>query len=98
MNMSNPVYQNFVMERVDAGARAAVASLVSVSWNFGWAFSPTLSGWLQVNYGFDPVFLLTVTSYVAAITLMWVFFVRPAHDGAGVEARPPTDAAIRSDR
>jgi len=31
MNMSSPVYQTFVMERVDASARATVASLVSMS-------------------------------------------------------------------
>lgn len=76
MNMSNPVYQNFVMEQVDARARATVASLVSISWNFGWAFSPTVSGWLQVNRGFDPVFALTMASYVIAIAMIWAFFVR----------------------
>ena len=52
MNMSSPVYQTFVMEHVEPSARATVASLVSMAWNFGWAFSPSISGWLQVNYGF----------------------------------------------
>jgi len=41
MNMSGPVYQTYVMEHVEPSARATVASLVSMSWNFGWAFSPT---------------------------------------------------------
>ncbi|PID86064.1 MAG: hypothetical protein CSB13_04815 [Chloroflexi bacterium] len=76
MNMSNPVYQAFVMEQVHEEARATVASLVSMSWNFGWAFSPTVSGWLQVHVGFTPVFLGTITSYVIAIFLYWRFFVR----------------------
>lgn len=74
MNMSNPVYQAFIMEHVEQDARATVASLVSMSWNFGWAFSPTLSGWLQVEYGFGPVFLGTATTYVLAIFLYRRFF------------------------
>jgi MFS family permease len=66
------------MEKVDQSARATVASLVSMSWSFGWAFSPTLSGWLQVRYGFDPVFLGTITAYVIAILLYWRFFLHRA--------------------
>ncbi len=76
MNMSGPVYQTFVMEHVEASARATVASLVSMAWNFGWAFSPTVSGWLQVRYGFGPPFLGTITLYTIAITLYWAFFWR----------------------
>lgn len=74
MNMANPVYQAFVMEHVEEESRATVASLVSMSWSFGWAFSPTVSGWLQVNYGFNPVFLGTIGSYIFAIYLYWRFF------------------------
>ncbi|MCB8921937.1 MAG: MFS transporter [Ardenticatenaceae bacterium] len=83
MNMSNPVYQAFVMEQVDEDARATVASLVSMSWNVGWAFSPTLSGWLQVNYGFNPVYLGTIATYIIAIYLYWRFFVRK-QEGLGI--------------
>jgi MFS family permease len=76
MNMSNPVYQTFVMEHVDPDARATVASLTSMSWNFGWAFSPTISGILQVNYGFGPAFLGTILTYILAIVMYWAFFWR----------------------
>jgi len=74
MNMSSPVYQAFVMEQAAPEARGTVASLVSMSWNLGWAFSPSVSGWLQVEYGFAPVFLGTITTYVIAIYLYWRFF------------------------
>ena len=60
MNMSGPVYQTFVMENVESGARATVASLVSMANNFGWALSPSISGWLQVRYGFDAAFAGTI--------------------------------------
>jgi MFS family permease len=76
MNMSNPIYQTFVMEKVDASDRTTVASLTSMVWNTGRAFSPSLSGWLQVNYGFTPVFALAITLYSFAVPLYWVFFIR----------------------
>jgi MFS family permease len=74
MNMSGPVYQTYVMEHVDPSARATVASLVSMSWNFGWAFSPMVSGWLQVNYGFGPPFIGTIVLYTISVYLYWAFF------------------------
>jgi MFS family permease len=74
MNMSGPVYQTFVMEQVEASARATVASLVSMAWNFGWVFSPMISGWLQVNYGFGPVFMCTIALYLVGIIMIWAFF------------------------
>jgi len=82
MNMSNPIYQTFVMEQVDARSRATVASLYSMVWSFGRAFSPSISGWLQVNYGFNPVFAGAVTLYAIAVTLYWIFFIRTEKDSA----------------
>lgn len=76
MNMSGPIYETFVMEKVDASARATVASLVSMSWSFGWAFSPTVSGWLQVQYGFGPAFMGTILLYSVSVVLYWSFFWR----------------------
>jgi len=76
MNMSSPVYQTFVMEKVEPSARATVASLVSMANSFGWAFSPTISGKIQVEYGFRPAFILTIILYVISISLYWGFFWR----------------------
>jgi MFS family permease len=75
MNMSGPVYQTFVMEHVEPSARATVASLVSMAWNFGWAFSPTVSGYLQVRYGFGPPFLGTIILYTISTIMYWAFFL-----------------------
>ena len=76
MNMSSPVYQTFVMEHVEPSGRATVASLTSMAWNFGWAFSPTISGWLQVKYGFTPPFIGTIILYIISVIMYWVFFWR----------------------
>jgi MFS family permease len=74
MNMSSPVYQTFVMEHVEPSARATVASLVSMAWNFGWAISPSVSGWLQVRAGFGPAFAGTIVLYTLATWMYWEFF------------------------
>lgn len=75
MNMSSPVYQTFVMEHVEPSARATVASLVSMAWNFGWAFSPTISGYLQVRYGFGLPFMGTIILYTISTVMYWAFFL-----------------------
>jgi len=74
MNMSGPVYQTFVMEHVEAESRATVASLGSMANSFGWAFSPSISGWMQVNYGFGLVFGAVIVLYSLAVFLYWKFF------------------------
>jgi MFS family permease len=76
MNMSSPVYQTFVMEQVDSSSRAMVASLTSMAWNFGWAISPSISGMLQVRYGFGPPFLGTIILYIIAVFMYWFFWLR----------------------
>ncbi|OGN98827.1 MAG: hypothetical protein A2Z71_04085 [Chloroflexi bacterium RBG_13_50_21] len=86
MNMSGPVYQTFVMEQVDSSSRAMVASLVSMSWNFGWAISPTISGMLQVRYGFGPPFLGTIILYTVSVFLYWFFWLRKSEQK---ETAPP---------
>ncbi|HSL46210.1 MAG TPA: MFS transporter [Anaerolineales bacterium] len=81
MNMSSPVYQTFVMEHVEPSARATVASLSNMAWNFGWAFSPTISGWLQVQYGFGVPFAGTIALYTVAVAMYWAFFWRRSEAG-----------------
>ena len=76
MNMSTPVYQTFVMEQVEADSRAMVASLNSMVNSFGRAFSPVVSGWMQVNYGFGPPFLGTIFTYILSIWMYYAYFLR----------------------
>ncbi len=76
MNMSSPIYQNFVLEQVKPDDRATVASLHSMVWSFGRSFSPSVSGSLQVSYGFGPPFILATGLYIVAIFLYWLFWLR----------------------
>lgn len=91
MNMSGPIYQAFVMEQVEPESRATVASLTNMAWNFGWAFSPTISGWLQVRYGFAPAFAGTILMYTISTFLYWYFFWRGAKTGAPVQISVQAD-------
>lgn len=76
MNMSSPVYQTFVMEQVNSDSRAMVASLNSMVQSFGRAFSPVISGWVQVEYGFGPPFIGTISMYIVAIGMYYAFFLK----------------------
>lgn len=77
MNLGGPVYQTFILEQVEPNVQALATSLNSLSFQFGWVFSPYLSGWFQVEYGefgFVPVFLTTSALYIVGITVTWIFF------------------------
>ena len=89
MNMGGPVYNAFVMENVEPKSRAMVASLTSMAWNFGWAFTPSISGWMQVKYGFGPVFLSVIIIYTISVFLYWKFFWNSGQEKAAVPV--PTD-------
>jgi hypothetical protein len=55
-----------------------------MAWNFGWAFSPTISGYLQVKYGFGPPFMGTIILYTVSTIMYWAFFLY------GKERKTPT--------
>ena len=84
MNMSSPIYSTFVMEKVEPEMRGMLASLNSMAWNFGWALSPTVSGYLQVKYGFGPPFILTIVLYSIAIAMYYFWFLKNTKKDAEV--------------
>lgn len=77
MNMSNPVYQTFILEHVPDDVQTLSVSLNAISFQFGWFVMPQVSGWLQVRfepYGFVPVFAIVIFTYVTAILVEWFVF------------------------
>lgn len=77
MNLSNPVYQTFVLEHVPDDVQALAMSLNAISFQFGWFVMPQVSGWLQVRFGefgFVPVFGMVAVFYVVATGLEWRLF------------------------
>jgi MFS family permease len=79
MNLSNPIYQTFVLEQVPEETQALTMSLNSISFQFGWFVMPQLSGFLQVKYGdlgFAAIFSLVALFYVTATSFEWWFFLK----------------------
>lgn len=77
MNLSNPVYQTFVLEKVPRNVQALAMSLSSLVFQFGWFIMPQVSGWLQVRYdafGFVPIFGMVAIFYGTATVLEWNLF------------------------
>jgi MFS family permease len=90
MNMSGPVYTTFTMEHVEPESRAMVASLSTMASNFGWAFSPTLSGYFQVNYGFGPSFGVTILFYIVSVVMYYLWFGKKSKPAVVAEGAPAT--------
>ncbi len=74
MNMANPLYTAFSMEACEPQDQGAVSSMLNISWQAGWAVGPILSGIIQEEYGFSPLFVATIILYSISTLLVWVFF------------------------
>ncbi len=82
MNMGGPLYSAFTMEKVEAGRRAAVNGLLTMSWSGSFAIANWISGRLQGTVGFSPLFLFTAVAYGIGAGLVYLFFARSRGDEA----------------
>ncbi len=87
MNMASPLYSAFCMERTPEQHQGFVNSILSLSWSVGWAVGPYVSGVVQEQYGFTPLFAATALLYLVAIALVWNFFRHEDLVQIGAEAR-----------
>lgn len=77
MNLSNPIYSTFILERVPEQAQALSISLTNLVFQVGWFVMPQVSGRLQVQHGpsgFAYVFAGVTGFYMAAILVEKWFF------------------------
>ena len=75
-NMGSPLYDAFAMERTEESARPIVIGLINGAYTVGYLVSPKISTWVQVQYGFAPLFIATALFYAAAALVNYVLFVR----------------------
>jgi len=89
MNMAAPLYSAFCMERVPENDQGVVNSILNLSWQVGWAVGPYLSGVVQENYGFRPLFIATGLLYLSSVVILWSFFRNTERDQPAIseEAR-----------
>ena len=76
MNMGNPLYTAFAMDRVGRRGHAATSGLLQMSWQGTRAISSSISGVLQQGPGFGVIFPITIVCYLLASVLIYVFFGR----------------------
>jgi len=77
MNLSNPVYSTFVLERVPETAQALSISLTNLVFQVGWFVMPQVSGQIQVQHGpggFAYIFAGVTGFYISAILVEKRFF------------------------
>ncbi len=78
MNMGNPLYSAFAMEKVGPERRAAASGLLQISWQGMRSISSSVSGVLQQGPGFAAIFPLTIVCYLTASGMLYRFFGRNA--------------------
>lgn len=74
MNMAQPLYSAFCMEQAPERDQGLVNSVLNMSWQVGWAVGPYISGIVQENYGFTPLFIATAVLYLSSVVFLWAFF------------------------
>jgi predicted MFS family arabinose efflux permease len=74
MNMAQPLFSAFSMEQVADNEQGTLNSLLAFSWQTGWALMPIVSGFIQENYGFTPIFITTCIFYAISTMMIWSFF------------------------
>lgn len=74
MNMAAPLYSAFCMEQTPEHQQGLTNSVLNIAWQIGWSVGPYISGVVQEQYGFTPLFITTTLLYLIAIGVMWRFF------------------------
>lgn len=69
-----PLYDAFSMEQVSEKKQGLVNSVRIWAWNIGWAIGLIISGFVQENYGFKPIFMIVILLFVITIFLVMKFF------------------------
>ncbi|MBN1535864.1 MAG: MFS transporter [Anaerolineales bacterium] len=74
MNLAVPLFHAFAMEQVDDRHFGTFNSIMELNWQTGYAVGPYISGIIQQQYGFNPLFAITAILYTCATLMVWVFF------------------------
>jgi len=92
MNMAAPIFHAFALESVDVSDRSNTNSLLNTAWMFGWTIGPIISGVVQVEYGFRPLFIASFLLYIIAIAFIWHFFRDIEKAGVRLEKELPMES------
>ncbi|MFH1336011.1 MAG: MFS transporter [Candidatus Zixiibacteriota bacterium] len=83
MNMSQPIFTNFAMEKVKVEEQTLTNAFIMLSWSLSWAISANLGGRLIKVYSFTLPLLITVGLYIISSILFYFFFSSEADKEMG---------------
>jgi len=83
MNMSQPIFTNFAMEKVKVEEHTLTNALIMLSWSLSWAISANFGGRLIKVYSFTLPLLITVGLYIISSILFYLFFSSEADKEMG---------------
>ena len=76
MNMAQPLYTNFAMERVHHEDQPLTNALLTIAFTAGWGISANFGGYLIEHFGYVAPFITTSVFYLISTGLTYTFFGR----------------------
>ena len=74
MNMAQPLFTNFAMERVKHEEQPFTNALLVIAWTAGWGASASIGGLLIEKYSYSIPFFTTSALYLISTILIFAFF------------------------
>jgi predicted MFS family arabinose efflux permease len=74
MNMAQPLFTNFAMEKVKHDEQAFTNALLVIAWTAGWGASASVGGILIERFSYTIPFLLTSVLYLISTVIIFAFF------------------------
>ncbi|UCD05430.1 MAG: MFS transporter [candidate division WOR-3 bacterium] len=76
MNMAQPLFTNFAMEKVKHDEQPFTNALLVIAWTAGWGASASIGGILIERFSYTIPFFATSFLYLLSTFLIYLFFVR----------------------
>ena len=76
MNVAQPLFTNFAMEKVRHDEQPFTNALLVIAWTAGWGASASIGGMLIERYSYSIPFFTTSVLYLISTFLIYTFFVR----------------------
>ena len=74
MNMAQPLFTNFAMEKVKHEEQAFTNALLVIAWTAGWGASASVGGFLIERFSYTIPLLLTSVLYLISTVIIFAFF------------------------
>ena len=74
MNMAQPLFTNFAMEKVRTDEQPFTNALLVIAWTAGWGVSASIGGYLIEHFSYSVPFLSTSLLYLISTVIIFVFF------------------------